>query len=357
LEAVRKDREVGWEGFFNTRDLGGLPTSDGGRTRFGVFFRSADLRFVTPAGWRAARAAGVRTVLDLRNDDEIQLAGSAVGAWLAADGTETTAETGAVSGTAAVFGGAAASGVSAVPGTGVVRENAVVAGVPAAPGTDVARETGVPPGIGAMPATGAPATGVPAAAPSTAVVPGTDLVSRVGQAGTEPPTSSENPAVSGVRRRRVPLDDIQDTEFWNRVNQNHLNGSPLYYGPFLARKTRRCAAVITVLARAGDGVLFHCGAGRDRTGLVALLLLSLAGVEQEAIVEDYELSTVALGPLFTALGQPDQAPAIELSLRRHRTTVRAAILAVLDGFDAEAYLLAAGVSSTDLAMIRRRLVA
>lgn len=34
--------------------------------------------------------------------------------------------------------------------------------------------------------------------------------------------------------------------------------------------------------RLRGGVLFHCGAGGDRTGLVSLLLLSLANVDPEA---------------------------------------------------------------------------
>lgn len=60
-------RAVAWEGFYNARDLGGLPTRDGGETLRGAFVRSADLRFATDAGLTDAREAGVRTVLDLRN--------------------------------------------------------------------------------------------------------------------------------------------------------------------------------------------------------------------------------------------------------------------------------------------------
>src|SRR5208282_1854323 len=79
------NRRITWEGFANARDLGGLPARDGRVTRFGAYIRSGDLRFVTETGWRMARDAGVRTIIDLRNDDEIrphagqqtQLAGSA----------------------------------------------------------------------------------------------------------------------------------------------------------------------------------------------------------------------------------------------------------------------------------------
>jgi protein-tyrosine phosphatase len=63
---VRASREVTWEGFFNARDLGGLPTRDARMSDCGALIRSADPRFVTEAEWRAAHDAGVRTVIDLR---------------------------------------------------------------------------------------------------------------------------------------------------------------------------------------------------------------------------------------------------------------------------------------------------
>jgi protein-tyrosine phosphatase len=42
-----------------------------------------------------------------------------------------------------------------------------------------------------------------------------------------------------------------------------------------------------------DGLpaLFHCAAGKDRTGLAAAFLLSVLGVADEVILDDYELST------------------------------------------------------------------
>ena len=37
-------------------------------------------------------------------------------------------------------------------------------------------------------------------------------------------------------------------------------------------------------------ILFNCAAGKDRTGLTAMLLLSIAGVDEETIVDDYVAS-------------------------------------------------------------------
>lgn len=65
------DRHLDWDGCFNVRDLGGLPTSDGRTTRRGAVVRADTLEELTADGWAALVGHGVRTVIDLRNDDEL----------------------------------------------------------------------------------------------------------------------------------------------------------------------------------------------------------------------------------------------------------------------------------------------
>lgn len=43
-------------------------------------------------------------------------------------------------------------------------------------------------------------------------------------------------------------------------------------------------------------ILFHCTAGKDRTGVAAMLLLGLAGTEESVITEDYSYSEHLLSP-------------------------------------------------------------
>jgi protein-tyrosine phosphatase len=63
-------RHLDWDGCFNVRDLGGLPGADGCRTRWGALVRADALDGLSDAGWEALTEHGVRTVIDLRNDDE-----------------------------------------------------------------------------------------------------------------------------------------------------------------------------------------------------------------------------------------------------------------------------------------------
>lgn len=63
-------RHLDWEGCFNVRDLGGLSTAGGRRTRWGAVVRGDSLGCLSARGWEELEAHGVRTVIDLRNEDE-----------------------------------------------------------------------------------------------------------------------------------------------------------------------------------------------------------------------------------------------------------------------------------------------
>jgi protein tyrosine/serine phosphatase len=46
--------------------------------------------------------------------------------------------------------------------------------------------------------------------------------------------------------------------------------------------------------RPGEGILWHCTAGKDRAGLFAMLILSLAGADKEVVGFDYSLSRIGV---------------------------------------------------------------
>lgn len=63
-------RGTAWDGARNLGDLGGLPLVDGGTTRQSRVYRSAAPEWMTDQGWDDVRAAGLGTVIDLRNEME-----------------------------------------------------------------------------------------------------------------------------------------------------------------------------------------------------------------------------------------------------------------------------------------------
>ena len=66
------DRHLDWQGCHNARDLGGLPTADGRATRWGAAVRADAPDQLSADGWAALEAHGIRTIVDLRNDDELR---------------------------------------------------------------------------------------------------------------------------------------------------------------------------------------------------------------------------------------------------------------------------------------------
>ncbi len=65
-----RDRRVAFEAATNFRDLGGYPTADGGRTRWGLVFRSDVLHGLTEADLALYASLGIRAVYDLRSEAE-----------------------------------------------------------------------------------------------------------------------------------------------------------------------------------------------------------------------------------------------------------------------------------------------
>jgi protein tyrosine/serine phosphatase len=67
-----RSRDLVWDGILNVRDLGGHPTEDGGETRFGSIVRADSVRQLSDEGWKELVDYGVKTVVDLRADEELE---------------------------------------------------------------------------------------------------------------------------------------------------------------------------------------------------------------------------------------------------------------------------------------------
>ena len=137
----------------------------------------------------------------------------------------------------------------------------------------------------------------------------------------------------------VDLDALEQEAFWARYWHNKLVYTALYYLPYLQEIPQRAAMALEAIASAEPGgVLFHCMAGRDRTGMVAMLLLAAANVEPEAIVDDY-MESVRRGEIRAlARGTANDEPWIEDFCKSLGTSTEGAFRSAISGLDLDAML-------------------
>lgn len=118
----------------------------------------------------------------------------------------------------------------------------------------------------------------------------------------------------------------------------------------------------TIVEAAPGGVLIHCHAGKDRTGMVIALLLGLVGVPDEAIAEDYALSDSCLEAYYEAeLKKAKSEDERERMMKGRIYTLPENILGVLAHLEktyggVEPYLFQCGLEARTLQAVRERLL-
>lgn len=122
-------------------------------------------------------------------------------------------------------------------------------------------------------------------------------------------------------------------------------------------------ALFEAVASTNGRLLFHCAAGKDRTGVGAALMLDLAGVDDETIVADYARSAALLTPLLDRWlpemkerGVPEERARALMDAKPG--DIRDTLGHVRERFgSAEGYLRSLGLSEAVISDIRARMVA
>lgn len=134
------------------------------------------------------------------------------------------------------------------------------------------------------------------------------------------------------------------------------------YKQALAKRQGAIIEVLTMIAEAPAGaVLFHCTAGKDRTGIVAALLLALAGVETALIVEDYAQTGPLIAPMVeeivaAAVARGSDPALFRPLLAANPQTMVLTIAHIETTYgSAEDYLRGIGLSDATIAALRNRL--
>ena len=169
--------------------------------------------------------------------------------------------------------------------------------------------------------------------------------------------SKPSPFADGSLTRYVHSELIDD------VNMNNIGDAKNMLERYLFIVNQRPQAfreVFQTFAEAEGCVLFHCFAGKDRTGVVAAMLLSLAGVASEHIAADYGETDVQLAKqyeVWIAEAPPEKQAAFRAELQCPPDR----ILGVLDQIERRwggvaSYLEAAGMRPADIDRVAAKLV-
>ncbi|MDQ1609032.1 MAG: protein-tyrosine phosphatase [Microbacteriaceae bacterium] len=110
----------------------------------------------------------------------------------------------------------------------------------------------------------------------------------VGPRGADPDVSPPD----GLTIKLAPTEDQTHPEF--RAVCLPILDSPEYWQHNVRILPELVLAALEAIAASEPGVLIHCAAGRDRTGMISALLLAHAGVPTDHIVADYAESVRAM---------------------------------------------------------------
>jgi len=157
--------------------------------------------------------------------------------------------------------------------------------------------------------------------------------------------SDRNGRPSWIHTETVELNGLANDEFWRDYLPNGLARTALYFLPHLeAMPNRAVSALSAIVSAPPGGVLFHCVRGRDRTGMISLLLLSAVNTDPEEIVNDY-LETVRRGDWRAAWSyENNEEAAIEAFCQSLGTSTENAFRAALAALDLRGVLSTADVS-------------
>jgi protein-tyrosine phosphatase len=258
------NRDVTWielDGAVNVRDLGGLPTTDGGTTVAGRLLRSENLQELSPDDvTRLVDEIGVTTVVDLRSTNEVTIEGPA------------------------------------------------------------------------------------------------PLDALAGVRHAHHPVLKEFLDVSDTVKAAL-LTEAADADR-GRYPDDPMCG---HYLGYLENRPDEVVGALRSIATAPGAAIVHCAAGKDRTGVVVALALTVAGVEPEAVVTDYAASEERIEAIIERLARSRMyAGGVNGTPVRAHAPRAETMKAFLEEVDrryggAEAWATASGLTAEELSQLRAKL--
>jgi protein-tyrosine phosphatase len=111
--------------------------------------------------------------------------------------------------------------------------------------------------------------------------------------------------IPGIHYVHVPMLDYIASSFSTNNYHEFPSSMAELYCSLLANSQDSFGRVFEIFANERfKRCLFHCTAGKDRTGVTAMLLLGMAGVDDEQIIADYTLTDELLSGTWLSRGGP-----------------------------------------------------
>ena len=188
-------------------------------------------------------------------------------------------------------------------------------------------------------------------------------INRVLDLRTDREVVSETPSPllrAGISYRRRPIDSGPGSAIENAAPGNRLAHRYLEYFDY-GRES--ILSIVRDISEEGEWrTVIHCRAGKDRTGVVIAVLLSLLGVSDEEIAEDYSLTALAMPQIMTRLRQSptykDNVKKLpdEMYSATQETMLNFLGLAAKELGTFESWLLANGITADEINQLRKNLL-
>lgn len=123
----------------------------------------------------------------------------------------------------------------------------------------------------------------------------------------------------------------------------------------------KIVAALRAIAGAPGAALVHCAAGKDRTGTIVALALTLVGVPRAQVLADYEATNERIDQIMARLRAANSYPETRQQDPREQSTPSATMALLLSGIESqyggvEEYLRTGGWTDADTAALRRKLL-
>ncbi len=160
---------------------------------------------------------------------------------------------------------------------------------------------------------------------------------------------------AGVCCKNISLSDRLEDADYEGDAPGTMSG---LYISILEESKSEVIGAMKILAASEGAALFHCAVGKDRTGVVAMLLLGIAGVEFADIVADYSISDIYMRNTMSYVpNAPTLTDADDFRAKSKPASMWRALRHMEENYGSvENYLLRSGMNEDEIATIREKFI-